>query len=91
MALTVSLSFEVHVEIATKYTQKKEEIVCHEDQSHHVLKRNKSRDILIKVLVAFIETAAEKLACRSQGSDELKNIDDPVEAASIEINLEMAR
>jgi len=34
-----------------------------------------------------METAAEKLACKSQGSEELKNIDDPVEEASIEINL----
>jgi hypothetical protein len=43
------------------------------------------------VLVAFIDTAAEKLACKSQGSEELKNIEEPVEEASIEMNLEMAR
>jgi hypothetical protein len=43
------------------------------------------------VLVAFIDKAAEKLACKSQGSDELINIVEPVEEASIEINLEIAK
>ena len=55
------------------------------------MKRSKSRDLLIKVLVDFMDKAAEKLACKSQGSEERKNMVEPVDEASIEINLEIAR
>jgi hypothetical protein len=55
------------------------------------LESHSPRDLLIKLLIAFIDKAAEKLACKSQGSDELRNIVKSVEEASIEINLEIAR
>ena len=43
------------------------------------------------VLVAFIDSAALKLSCKSHGSDEDINIVDPEVEASIDINLEIAR
>ena len=48
-------------------------------------------DRLTMVLVAFIDSAALKLSCRSHGSEEDMNKVDPEVEASMEINLEIAR